>query len=426
MFHRYSKKKAKILKELTRISSPEQLFSDKKRREVQEKIQNLLLIDSDLYSKMVIPLYDNLVNYCQYLPDSIGNCHTHPAGLIDHALLRTEAALRLFQNYFISDENASASHEQKLWQYTLFTAAMLQGISKLQLDYTVHLFDENGNFLEIWNPILKPLVAVGNHYNYVFNKQSVDASLSSLNTLLAHLLMPPEGFKWIASNDEVLMVWLSLLSDEFESSGTLGAILGRAEMIASRQLLFMIRENLINQPRFNPGAFIDSPVVELSTIEQQIGLEFIDWLHQRLADENYVINQDELVITTEGMLLNTNIFKDFTNDKPHINLQAAKQGFMALGLHQIIAGGRSMTRFEQAKYQQVNSVLVFERYGIALPETLALYNKTTNKTTAVKAVELSKNGKVMPLPAINSKGDWVQLAQEPNQVSHHLMNPNRV
>ena len=52
--------------------------------------------------------------------------------------------------------------------------------------------------------------------------------------------MPVSGFAWIASNPQVLAVWLALLNEDQRSAGTLGAILIRADAIGYSTLFTRI------------------------------------------------------------------------------------------------------------------------------------------------------------------------------------------
>ena len=74
--------------------------------------------------------------------------------------------------------------------------------------------------LKQWNPLLESLNNVGSYYTYEFQKDGDIEFRRRLNLLIAKAIMPPSGFNWIASNPEVLAIWLALLNEDQASAGT--------------------------------------------------------------------------------------------------------------------------------------------------------------------------------------------------------------
>ncbi|EEZ96553.1 conserved hypothetical protein [Legionella longbeachae D-4968] len=227
----------KSLKDLTRMVNANIFLSEERRQILLEKMRVFSGLETSRYDSLCGTLVDNLVQYCQNLPETTHSYYSQPGGLVDHALNRTEAALGLFQEFMLLDQPAAMSEEQKLWQYALYSAALLQGIGKLYADYRIGLYDTNGQFLKEWNPLLENLTSTGVYYFYEFQKESEVDLRRRLNLLMARTLMPVSGFNWIASTPEVLAVWLALLNEDERSAGTLGAILIHAEAIAIQRYL---------------------------------------------------------------------------------------------------------------------------------------------------------------------------------------------
>jgi integrating conjugative element relaxase (TIGR03760 family) len=401
LFHRPGKKtgslQAKPLKDLTHITATALILAEEKRNALLLQIREACALEEARFDGLCLSLVHNLVNHCQSLPDS-NSYYSQQWGLLDLALHRTEAALGLFRQYLVQGENEELSEEQKLWQYALFSAAILQGIGKLYIDYSIDLYDNNGQFLKRWNPLLESLASVGSHYSYEFQKESDDESRRRLNILIARLLMPTSGFSWIAANPQVLAVWLALLNEDTYAAGTLGAILIRADAIAIQRYFnqVMLRSYGSRGNRYGRGNSFTGGVPEsVAEIEQQIGVEFIQWLTRSLDAGQIHINKAPLFMVPGGLLMLPEVFErfarehsEFKNWQAAMAATAAQKGFLSLGLHNVAADGNVLSRFEQASNQQMLNGVVFANYAVALPAQVQLHNLNTGKSAAVSATEL--------------------------------------
>ncbi|WP_199744208.1 TraI domain-containing protein [Legionella sp. km772] len=431
MFHRQRKNttsaQAKSLKDLLPMVSSAQFLSENKRQALLEKMNTYSVLEPSRYESLCSTLIDNLVSYCQSLPESANNYYAQPGGLVDHALNRTEAALGLFQEFMVVEQDA-VSEEQKLWQYALYSAALLQGIGKLFIDYRVNLFDINGQLLKQWNPLLESLVNIGTYYNYEFQKDSDADFRRRLNLLLAKALMPPSGFSWIASNQQVLAVWLALLNEDQRSAGTLGAILNRAESVAIQRYLaeLLAKSNLSRSggPFGRAGTFSGGVPESLAEKEQAIGAEFIQWMIQSLEKGLIMINKAPLWMVPGGFIMCAEMFQLFVREHPEYkNWQAIQKAFASLGLHRRAPDGSLLSRFEQTQNQQMLSGIVFSKYAVALPDSVSVYHLNTGKTETMSAIELihhaqennhfiqRNNVSVAPLQKLSASG-WSPIVPE--------------
>lgn len=398
MFHRPLNKsgapQVKLLKDLTRIISPEHMLNDEKRTTLLRQIRDNVALEAERFDSLCLTTIHHLIYHCQHLPDSSNSYYSQPGGLLDYALNRTEIALNLFKQYIMIDDKSGISEEQKLWQYALLTAALLQGIGKLPIDYQVELYDGSGQFLKQWNPLLENLVSVGNYYNYSFQKEVSIDFRRRLNILLARFLMPASGFAWIASNPHVLATWLALLNEEPYAAGTLGAVLIRANALAIQRYLMQLQAKAAGLRAGRYGrvsTFTGGAAESISDVEQQIGVEFMQWMTKSLASGAIMVNQAPLLMVPGGMLMLPDMFKLFIRQNPEFkNWQAAQNGFLSLGLHQTAADGGVMSRFEQAGTQQIHTGVLFRDYAVALPADadVQLHNWHTGKIVAISATEL--------------------------------------
>ncbi len=429
MFHRPGKKAktafAKPLKDLIAIITPAQLLADAKRQELLQKIKESSALDNARFDSICLNLINNLANHCQSLPETANSYYALPGGLLDHALNRTEAALNLIRDYMIK-EGTDYSEEQSLWIYALFSAAILQGIGKLQIDFRVDIYDVNGQQLKPWNPLLESMPAVGQHYHYEFQQEHEDEFRRRLNLMLARQLMPVSGFAWIASNPQVLAVWLALLNEDWQSAGTLGALLIRADAIAIQRYFseFMVRHGHARGGRANRiSTFVDTGSESIEEIERLLGIEFIQWLMQSLENGKILINKAPLLMVPGGMLMSVDMYKLFVREHPEYkNWQAIQNGFLALGLHQVGADGNVISRFEQNGTKEMHSGVVFSGYAVALPNQMKIHNISNGRITAITATDLvhmaqfnnqfthqNKAAHASPLSHLSAAGQWQQV-----------------
>lgn len=434
MFHRQRKtflsSQAKSLKDLTGFVSATQVLAEEKRKVLLHKMKELIGLDSSRYDSLCVVLIENLVNYCQYLPETSHSYYSQPGGLIDHALNRTEAALSLFKEFVLLGELNALTEEQKLWQYALYSAAILQGIGKLFVDYRVHLYDVNGQPLKQWNPLLESLVNTGNYYDYDFLKEPEVEFRRRLNLLLARTLMPVSGFSWLAEHPQVLAVWLALLNEDSRSAGTLGAILSRADAIAIQRYFseFLIRTASARSGRFGrAGTFSGGVPAALSEKEQIVGIEFLQWLQKGLDEGRIMVNKAPLLMVPGGLLMSQEMFQWFVRENSEYkNWQAIQKGFLSLGLHGCGADGGLISRFEQAQTNEMHSGVVFSNFGVALPGTVKAYHLSTGKTETLSATDLIHRSQytsqfnsrhqtmsVASLEKLSASGQWLVVEGGP-------------
>lgn len=427
MFHRYGKKiktgQMKSITDLTRVHQPYVLLSDEKRKNLLEQIKENNSLEEARYDSLCLHLITNLINHCQLLPETSNSYYSQPGGMLDHALNRTDAALSLFKQFALQDANSALTEEQKLWQYTLFSAALLQGIGKLQIDFVVEIYDGNAQFLKQWNPLLENLLAFGSHYRYEFQKESDPDFRKRLNLLLARLLMPLGGFTWIASHPHVLSIWLALLNEDYTAAGTLGAILIRANAISIQRYFnqMLLRAYGSRGKHFGrAGTFSGINTDKIAEIEQQMGVEFINWLVKELDAGRIMVNKAPLFMVPGGLLMCADMFKLFVREHPEFkNWQAVRNGVLSLGFHKLGSDGNVVTRFEQTNTHEMHEGIVIEDYAIVLPERVQYHQLATDKTTSISALELIHQAqfnnsfleqKVPFIPTdlqrLNVKGEW--------------------
>lgn len=437
LFHRQRKKsgsnQSKSLKDLTQMVMPEQFLAQDKRQSLLKRMKELSGLEAPRYESLCSVLVESMVRYCQNLPETANSYYSQLGGVMDYALNRTEAALSLFKEFTVQEQPDLLSEEQKLWQYALYSAAMLQGIGKLFVDYRVNLYDSNGMLLSAWNPLLEPLADAGSYYEFDYQKEVEVDFRRRLNLLLAKSLVPASGFAWIASNAQVLAVWLALLNEDYRSAGTLGAILIRADAIAIQRYLleFMAKSGAKQGGRYGRAVtFTGGVPASVGEKEQSIGVEFIQWLMKSLDEGRIMINKAPLFMVPGGMLMCAEMYQLFVREHPEYkNWQAIQNAFLSLGLHARGADGNVIGRFEQANTHQMHTGVVFSEYGVVLPDSVKVHNLNTGKVDTISATELTHRAQftshftqqqnavvVAPLQKLTSNGHWQNIESEVTQL----------
>lgn len=394
MFHREHKKSnlVKPLKDLITIESPAILLDTQKRQALLENIGKLSGFDTDLFRKIGTTLIHNLVSYCQNLPET-DQYYALPGGLVDRALIRTEAALMLFRNRLVQGEDEPLSEEQKIWLYALFSAALLQGIGKLYTDYRLDVFDSNGKHLKQWQPLLENICQTGKYYQYEFLRGDDHDFRANVTLILAEILMPSAGFEWIIKDSKVFAAWLSLLHEDMLGADALGAILERANAIAIAHDIEEFLHMHINRADNRAGrinTFVDMPPGTSFDKEKLLGAEFINWLMASLSSGKILINKFPLMMVVQGgILMSPELFKMFVDQHGKIkSVDAVQHAFLAWGLHHKGLNGNDFSRVEYGNKGQMLDGIKIDT--AILPNEVKLYHANTEKITTCETIDLVK------------------------------------
>lgn len=420
----------KSLKDLIPIENVALLFKEKKRMALLENIQASTGLDEKQSLKFILPLLHGLARYAQQLPEST-LYYSHRGGLLDRALNRTEAALQLLRQILILDQHAIPSEEQKLWLYTLFSAAMLQGIGKLYTEYEVNLYDAHAHLLKRWQPLEEDLLSHTHYYHYDFLKGDDLTFRNHLTSLLARQIMPDAGFSWIISNPETFAVWLALLQEDNDAAGPLAAILDRADGIAIQRDL---QELLVRNQEFDArgkrfGTFSDTtPDAQISR-ERLMGAEFIVWLTEALESGKVLINKTPMLmeILPTGIVMSPQLFDMFAQEHLKFkNKVAVQKAFLAWNLHRLSDSANDSIQATKLaeQHQEVRAIHIDTAI---LPEKVKIYDAKMHKISTVASMDLvhnlqqhhvAPNELKVPLNHLSATGQWVkaeesQIARQP-------------
>lgn len=387
---------------LTTIVTASQLLHQHKRAEQIELLRKACQFQPEQFNHFCENLIYQLLNYMQQLPDTTNSYFSSPGGAFDHALSRTSAASDLFSNLVLNNPEHPLSEAQQRWWYALFSAGLLRDISKLHLDYHIQLYHQHGHLIKTWHVLLDgPLTAMAHAYQFdTINRPCNESYRQRLNIVLAQQLMPKQGLAYLAAQDDVFEVWLALLHEDAATAGTLALILDRADDLAIQDNLIQLPLDL-HHPKQSGGrvnTFIDHAEDGLSR-EQQMGIEFLQWLITSLALRKLTFNQHPLLSVPGGTLIGPDTFKLFVRESALFkNWLAVKQAVMSLDIHD-----------KTAKLADEHSVVL--RGSIGLPNQFQHQINQQTEPCETNAID-ARHPNVRQ--QLSEKGQWQTLEAQAN------------
>lgn len=408
---------------LTTILSAGELLSDEKRSSTIEKFQRLLSLDDNSFESLAIPLITNVALFVQRLPSSRNSYFSHKGGALDHALERAFVALSICRTYFITSDQANhkLTKAQGLWAYAVFSAALLHNLGHIALDIELNLYDRNEKPSKSWTILEGSMFGQGVFYKYDFLPNYPDEVHKRATILLAHKLMPKEGFSWLCSKRNVLATWLALLVDDTRAGGTLGPVIVRADAQVIYDYFAALRHPQHHDYKHNQEPIklsqlttpFSHPFKSLDQANRlgegtQAGVAFLKWLQKNIKDETLMINKAPLVYVPGGLLLSKDIFQMFTREHGEFkSWQSVQESFTKLDLHERSAEQSPIQQFIHTKTNKQVSGIVLSNLNLAIAgsitkETMINLPQLQTEFAKVPAATL-----VQPAQMIAENGNFV-------------------
>ncbi len=334
------------------VLNAEQLLNIKGRINVVHQVRTQSGAPTDHFNALYKQLIDNFAEFVQNLPCS----HNRHLLRVDRQLHFASLVLALREPYIVAGEllNRVTSNQRALWNYVAFSSILLSRLGELCTQYEVPLCDEKGNYERHWEPLLGSMNNQGSHYKIRSVSSEYSSMNKNLNALIAHGLIPLDGFLWIASDSDALEQWLIGLNTnhEEEFAGGGGLI---AELYAVTEKWLIAQQHMIDeQLKLDYEKFLEELLEELILQHAQgeipylrddniqAGEAFDKWLKDGIKTDRLTINKKDaaVFVTVQGVvLLYPEIFEAFQRDVPkYANLstqevfnQYAKLGTVANG-----------------------------------------------------------------------------------------------
>lgn len=206
------------------VQSAEALLGTAERQARLQAIEGLTRLTPAHFETLYQQALRNYAAYVQQLPASEAHHHAGLGGLLDHGLEAAGIALKLRRAHLLPPGAPTEviDGQADLWSYACFTAILLHDIGKPAVDQIVTLFDQHGRKLGPWDPWVGPMRADTYEARFVPNRNYRMHQHAA--PLLARLIVPPQGVRWLTSEREVLAAWLAVMSGMPEDVGPLGQI----------------------------------------------------------------------------------------------------------------------------------------------------------------------------------------------------------
>ena len=277
------------------ILTAEELLSKIKRQWWLNKIEELADLPDEHYNALYRQLIENFAEFVQILPTTPGN---RLGGLLGEGLGRAYLALKELR----SNKTPSLLDQNPRYIYALFSSALLLDIAKPLDHYQCMISDEEGKAIRVWQPFAGSMVGQGEFYKLRKYAATGNAFQRHAVPLLAHAIMPPEAFAWLAEDHMILNLWLAQLQEESGGAGGLGLYL--------QHILHEFHEEISGLELFllHSIKFGHPP-------ETEAGEKFLEWLQKGIKDEKINVNdmEGDVFVTAEGVFVAMDLFRDFVS-----------------------------------------------------------------------------------------------------------------
>ena len=275
MFSIFRKKKAPEEFKVNGITvrSAEELL--KPVQHIINQIQQATGLPQEHWNINYLGFITNFANKVQLLPASESHHHSSYGGLLEHSLETGLNALKLKRAKMlpIGATAEIIEKEKELWNYAVFTSALLHDVGKPLSDQIITIVNETP--ARKFNPVTENLTE-GSVYQLKFRRGRKYRSHENLPLLLASSLIPKIGLNWITSNPNILDEWTLCLTGRKAEAEAMGEIITKADQISTAQ-------NLTGNTNIATPAAKTTP------------------LHKRLITALiYLLDHDELPLNRQG------------------------------------------------------------------------------------------------------------------------------
>lgn len=338
-------------------------------RQIIATIRQYFGVPEDVWKSVHELLLKNFAHRVQLLP--INEAESEPGGLLRLSLESANRAMKVRRGYMLPNGAASEciSEQTEIWNFAVFSAALLCNIEKSVTETTISLRNHKGD--ESYWSLVQGDIPFDVSYQPEFHSQQPVQHRESTPLLLAEQIISQIALEWLTSYPEVNKVWRLSLSGKNDEAGTFGEIIRHTDH--SPQAIAPLRSKERKNENHNPGnssqasfsSESEIPQVDYQnttlppgmgnihicadkseTNEQQnqseqgkeAAQEFIKWLRQQIIDEKIGFNEPTAPLHTvdEGLLLATPvIFTRYLKKRSGLKLKILQSGFLSLGLHKV-------------------------------------------------------------------------------------------
>ncbi len=299
-------------RQLYPVLPAEKILAATHRKELLSEIRLLSNAPAEQHQALYQKLIENYSEFTQLLPHTLIKRYQREGSILDYALERAKLAIEIRKEYKLplGAAHATILQQHALWTYTIFSGSLLYNLGQYISQFRVHLFDEQKQFTQQWQPYTSSMLGQGQFYKFWAVSTADARQYKTATSLFARQIMPHDGFNWIASNPQIFNLWLALLNGDIDAAGILEIIFFRADkkILTAEELAEVVSYENILHAEAEEAAELDKEK------DTTAGEAFLAWLVDSIEKKKLSINQkDSLVhIVDAGIfLLHPEIFKKF-------------------------------------------------------------------------------------------------------------------
>ena len=352
------------------VLKPNTLLQKKHLSQILSRLPVLANAPKEHYQHLYRQVVINFAEWVQGIPATKAPYFEYHGGMLDLGIARAYESLRFYRKQYPLPKNVTPEQmppKIALWSYAIFTAGLLYGIGYLGAGFTISTCDNHGHDCQRWHPYNKSMSHHNNHYRYAAVSENRDSLASRVAPIIAERIMPKEGLAWIATDQEVLEYWLSILQNDERGSGIFAKIVmyindqlitDPLEFTSLMDLVFPEsaeelladaekeekqekektedkKESIFNhreEKRLHiPGQSVGIPLSELDIVginTSELGELFIYWLRNGVKGVGISVNRnDSGVHVLEGgkVFVSSELIQAFIKSNPGLGAQSIQQ-----------------------------------------------------------------------------------------------------
>jgi hypothetical protein len=253
------------------VKTADELLKNRHHQQILAQIRELSLLDEPYYTACYDNLIRRFVEYVQLLPAKVKG---PLSGLLNESL---------FNAFYNLKELVAEKKDQAdpLFRYAVFSAGLLRRSAFVVERFKVTITNEEGVYIQDWNAFDGTMCELGATYYKLFPMGLLlTGNHQALTGMIVRLLMPKEGFDWIAGDLELFHEWLTTLEIETHVDGRVGKALSYIRR--DEGLLFQALPEVVAE-------MVETPY-------STHGEAFYSWLRRGLQDGSIKVNSVDAFI----------------------------------------------------------------------------------------------------------------------------------
>ena len=336
-------------------------------RQIIATIRQYFGVPEDVWKSVHELLLKDFAHRIQLLP--INDAESEPGGLLRLSLESANRAMKIRRGYMLPNGATSEciSEQTEIWNFAVFSAALLRNIEKSVTEVTISLRNHKGDESR-WS-LVQGDIPFDVSYQPEFHSQQPVQQRESTPLLIAEQLISQIALEWLTSYPEVNKMWRLTLSGQYDEAGTFGEIIRHTDHGPRPAPTLRSKEH--KNENHNPGKPLQAsfsseseiPQVDLQNLilplgmeqiqirsdisesneqqnqsesEKEAAQEFTKWLRQQIIEDKIGFNQptSQLHTVDGGLFLATPvIFTRYLKKRGGLKLKPLQSGFLSLGIH---------------------------------------------------------------------------------------------